>query len=244
MGRRTILLVSAVLLAALGTLLVYGYVRGADHRASSRGRTENVLVATSTIAVGTSGAQASAAGAFTTKAIPQDAVAEGALTSIDAVNDLVAITTFYPGQQLVRAGFGQPQGVTAIPVPSGYLAVSIQLGDPQRVAGFLGPGSQVTVFATVPDPTATAGSGGTVTTTLLPKVTVITVGSTQPIPQASPSASSNGSVSPTIVTLALTQEDAQKVIYAQSRGQLYLGLVSASTPVRSLPPTSLSNLLN
>ena len=56
MGRRTILIVSAVLLAAFGTLLVYLYVRGADNRADAGRTTQNVLVATTTIEAGTTGA--------------------------------------------------------------------------------------------------------------------------------------------------------------------------------------------
>jgi pilus assembly protein CpaB len=245
MGRRTIVLVSALLIAALGVLLVLLYVRGADNRAGSGRKTETVLVATQTIATGTTGEQAEADGLYTSKAISADSVAEGALTSIDEVKSLVSLTTVFPGQQLVRAGWGQAQSVTSIPVPSGYLAVSVQLGDPQRVAGFLGPGSEVAVFATVPDPSATAGNGGNVTTTLLRKVTVITVGNVAPVTEASPSSSSSSdTISRAIVTLALTQEQAQKVIYAQSRGQLYLGLVSTGTTLAPLPPTSLQNLLD
>lgn len=245
MGRRTIVLVSALLIAALGVLLVFLYVRGADNRADAGRKTETVLVASQTIAMGTTGEQAEADSLYTSKAISVDSVAEGALTSIDDVKSLVSLTTVFPGQQLVRAGWGQPQSATSIPVPSGYLAVSIQLGDPQRVAGFLGAGSQVAIFATIPDPSAAAGNGGNVTTTLLRKVTVITVGNVDPVPEASASSSSSGdTISRAIVTLALTQEQAQKVIYAQSRGQLYLGLVSSGTNLAPLPPTSLQNLLD
>ena len=51
MGRRTIVLVSALLIAALGTLLVFLYVRGADNRADAGRKTQTVLVATQTIAM-------------------------------------------------------------------------------------------------------------------------------------------------------------------------------------------------
>jgi pilus assembly protein CpaB len=246
MGRRTILLVSALLVAALGTLLVYLYVRGADHRAEAGRRTQSVLVATATIPAGTTGAQAAAAGSFATKAIAADSVAAGALSDIGPVRDLVSLTTLFPGQQLVQAGFGQLQGTTSIPVPAGAMALSIQLGDPQRVAGFLGAGSEVAVFATIPDPTAPAtATAGNVTTLLLKKVRVITVGNVQPAPDSSTSkAGTDTSIPKAIVTLSVSQVQAQKLIYAQSRGQLYLALISDTTTLTTLPPTSLQNLLN
>jgi pilus assembly protein CpaB len=246
MGRRTILLVSALLVAALGTLLVYLYVRGADNRADAGRRTQAVLVATQTIPVGTTGAQAAASGAFSSKAISADSVAQGALSDIGPVRNLVVLSAVYPGQQLVRAAFGQLQGSTAIPLPAGLMALSVQVGDPQRVAGFLGAGSQIAVFATIPDPTAgAAATAGNVTTLLLKKVQVITVGNLQPVPDSTASGSGTDTTIPkAIITLAVSQIQAQTLIYAQSRGQLYFALVSNSTVLQSLPPTSIQNLLN
>jgi pilus assembly protein CpaB len=248
MGRRTILLVSALLVAALGTLLVYLYVRGADNRADAGRRTQSVLVATATIPAGTTGDQAAAAGSFTTKEISADSVADGALSDIGPVRDLVSLTTVFPGQQLVRAAFGQLQGTTNIPVPKGDMALSIQLGDPQRVAGFLGAGSDVAVFATIPDPTvasANTANAGTVTTLLLGRVLVITVGNVQPVPDDSTDKTgTDTTISKAIVTLAVNQAQAQKLIYAQSRGELYLALVSDSTVLKVAPPTTLQNLLD
>jgi pilus assembly protein CpaB len=248
MGRRTILLVSALLVAALGTLLVYLYVRGADNRADAGRRTQRVLVATETIPAGTTGARAATDGSFTTRTIPADAVAQGALTDIGAVRTLVSLTTLFPGQQLVRAAFGTQAGVTSIPLPKGSMALSVQLGDPQRVAGFLGAGSQVAVFATIPDPTAASSTTATnVTTLLLKQVTVITVGNVSPVAGPSPSSGGTGTdttIPKAIVTLAVSQLQAQKLIYAQSQGQLYFALVSDGTSLTTLPPTSLRNLLD
>ncbi len=71
--------------------------------------------------------------------------------------------------------FGAPGTTSTLSVPDGLLAISVQLGDPERVAGFVAPGSDVTIFATV--------SGGTdgaseFTQVLLPEVQVIGVGTT------------------------------------------------------------------
>ena len=46
-----------------------------------------------------------------------------------------------------------PAGTSgALPIPSGKVAMSVQLGDPQRVAGFVKPGSEIAVFVTIAQP--------------------------------------------------------------------------------------------
>ena len=124
------------------------------------------------------------------------------------------------------------KGTTAIPLPSGSMALSLQLGDPQRVAGFLGTGSEVAIFATVPTPAGTAGGGGGTQTTLLIKKVPGDHGRQRPAacPTAPRAASTtDDSIPRAIVTLGVTQAQAQKLIFAQSRGQLYLTLVNDAT---------------
>ena len=74
---------------------------------------------------------------------------------------------------------------------------------------------------------------------------MITVGNVQPVPDTSASSSTTDeSIPRAIVTLGVTQAQAQKLIYAQSRGQLYLTLVNDATNLSNLPPTNLNNLLD
>jgi len=56
MGRRSVLLVAAVVLAGLGATLVFLYARGADQRAAQGLALRQVLVATVEIPTGTTGA--------------------------------------------------------------------------------------------------------------------------------------------------------------------------------------------
>ncbi|MAO80927.1 MAG: hypothetical protein CMH82_09745, partial [Nocardioides sp.] len=62
MDRRRMLLVAAAVVAALGTALVFLYVRGADNRAQEKYETTDVLVATVQIERGERIADAAAAG--------------------------------------------------------------------------------------------------------------------------------------------------------------------------------------
>src|SRR4051812_11096902 len=54
MGRRTLLLIASILVAAVGTALMGLYVRGADSRAQQTEGMVDALVATTTIAAGPS----------------------------------------------------------------------------------------------------------------------------------------------------------------------------------------------
>ena len=45
--------------------------------------------------------------------------------------------------------FGTVATTSALSVGKGEIAIAVELGDPNRVAGFVEPGSQVAVFATV-----------------------------------------------------------------------------------------------
>ena len=62
MGRRTILLIVAALIAALGSAMVFLYVRGADDRATEAQAPVNVLKAVAQINPGETLDQAQAAG--------------------------------------------------------------------------------------------------------------------------------------------------------------------------------------
>ncbi len=104
------------------------------------------------IPVGQTAETASANGSLELRTVAANSVAEGALSDIDPIADQVALTTIFPGQQIVSAAFGDISGVSAIPIPDDKMALSLQLGDPERVAGFLGAGSEVAVFVTLRNP--------------------------------------------------------------------------------------------
>jgi Flp pilus assembly protein CpaB len=104
------------------------------------------------------------------------------------------------------------------------------LSAPNRVDGYGSPGSAVAVFMTTK-----AG-----TPRLLPRATVIAVGSRTLVPS---SGQSSGQADSSIVTFGVDQADAQKLIYAQSVGTLYLGLLSKDSKIdNKLPATSTANL--
>ena len=240
MGRRTILMIAAVVIAALGAAMIFLYVQGINNRAEAQQKPVQVLAATSKIDAGEKIEDAVSAGKLALTSFPEKDVLEGAVTNTESLTGEVALTTIYPHEQIIPTKFGAPGTQSTITIPDGMMAVSVQLTDPARVAGFITPGSKVAVFmsGTIPakgggtDPTAT---GEAVTQLLLPEVTVIGVGTTTVLSTTTTDESGTATTEQlpkTLLTLALTQEDAQKVIFASGNGQLALGLLNDKSKVK------------
>jgi pilus assembly protein CpaB len=235
-GRRLALLIAAVLVAALGTVLVFVYVQKADDRALADQKPVKVLVAKTAVSAGTRVIDAANAGSFLEKEIPASALVPGALSSIDPVKDQVALGSIFPGQQLLTAMFGATASVdAAIAIPAGQIAVSFSFNDPARVAGFVQPGSQVAVFVSYTDPTV-KGPFGKGVRILLPKMTVIAVGPTTITPPADPAKANPEAQPRAMLTLAATQLQAEKLIFATNGGgSLYLGLLNDRSKIKAEP---------
>ena len=251
MGRRTILLIAALLVAALGTALVFMYANRAEDAALAGQSPVQVLVATAGIQSGTAGGAISQAGSAELKKLPAAAVPPGALSDLTPVANLVTTSSIYPGQVLLQPMFGTQQEASGgLVLPEGTMGVAVQLGDPQRVAGFVNPGSEVAVFVTSARTPAAGAEGdvaaaeqaSTQTSMLLERVPVIAVGpSTVSTSSTTAEGTTNTEEIPTaILTLALTQEQAQQVILATSSAQLYFALLDPKSKVNANAPSASS----
>jgi pilus assembly protein CpaB len=242
MSRRLILLLVAILVALLGTLAVFLYVRNLENEAESGQEQVQVLVATQAIPFGQTGAQAQEAGSLELTTLPAEAVVEGALSSVEPIADLSALSPIFPGEQILQQNFGTPGATSPLPIPEGKLAVSIQLSDPARVAGFVGPGSQVAIFLT-----ATPPDGGELfTTVMLPRVDVIAAGQTTVVSRTitDPQGQQTTEEIPlAILTLAVTQTEAQSIVQAQTQGALYFGLLTDTSQTTTGEITTFGNVV-
>lgn len=244
MDRRRILLIAAALVAALGAVLVFLYVRGADNRAEERFETVEVLRATAPIAKGESIEDALATGKVALQPVAQDQLLQGALQTTDTLTGQLALVPIYPGEQLIQAKFGGAADVSAdtgLQLQKGQITATVNLTDTARVAGFVNPGSDVAVFFNGTDP----ASGQPFTRLLLPRATVLAVGSTTPVSTTTTDQTGQQTVEQlprTLITLALSQEDAQRVMFAQGNGELAFALVGEDTTVRPGPGVTTQNL--
>jgi pilus assembly protein CpaB len=236
MGRRTVLLVAALVIAALGTTMVFLYVQGVNNQATHEQDPVSVLVAKKTIEPGTSYKDASDHASFEKKTISRDALVAGALGSTAPLVGKVTTTTIYPGQQIIPQMFGASGQVSTLNVPNDKLAISVQLDDPAQVAGFVDAGTSVAIFLT------SAAKGGA-TRLLLPKVLVLAIGNKTATPQDTTTNGTEAAVPTTILTIAVDQQDYQRVLFGSTHGRLNLGLLGKDfTPSLAVPPTSEANL--
>lgn len=239
MDRRKILLILAAMIAALGTLLVFVYVQGAEDRAKEDFEAVEVIVATQDIPQGESFADASAK--FEKREVPKDALLAGAKTNLDGLDGLVALTPIYSGEQIIQAKWGGSADVdvtaNVLAIPEGKVAVAVNLTDPARVAGFVNPGSQVAILISVEE--------GRYTRSLLQRITVLGVGATSTVTTTKVSGEGDSETTPipqTLMTLAVTQKEAEKLLWGASFGELSFALVNKDSKLARSGPVNEPNL--
>lgn len=241
--KRVLPIVLAVVLAVIAAGIVFFYTRGAEQRVLDEQQPQTVLVSTGTIPAGMPLGDAVSGGLVESTQVPATMTPAGAISAVTPENTgLLALNTINPGQILLTSSFvAELPDVQAVPVPDGMLAISINLGDPQRVGNFVRPGSEVVIFDTY----SAAGEegGGTLTRVLLPKVTVLAVGDATSA-ATNPDGSTGAQAPSALLTLALDQTDAEKVIYASQSGSLYLGLLGEGTQIQTNAGTTDGNLFD
>lgn len=244
MKRRVALLIAALIVALFGTSAVYAYVNRVEAKTVNASMPVSVLVATAQLPAGTTGAVVAQSKLAKVTTMPRRNVPNGVLTDLAAVADKQLAADVYPGEVLLAARFTERNQARtgALAIPDNKIAVSAQFSDPQRVAGFVVPGSQVAVFDTSGGGSVTQASG-VQTGVILPRVQVIAVGPTALQNNGSSSAGQQ-QTSTAILTLALTQAQAEKLVLAQSTGSLYLGLLSDKSQVTVGPGVTANQLYN
>jgi len=259
MDRRRLLLILAVFVALMGTALVFLYVKGADSRAAKSHESVTAYVAVQPVNAGESYDSAVTAGKITTQSVPKDFLTANNVPYVQTDADLkgkIAVAPILQGQVIVASQFGDTiqTSNTSLPIPKGMMAISVNLTDPDRVAGNIENGSQVAIFVTgnldaATTPAASGATGNTdiqATRLLLPKVTVLNVGSPQPPTTATTTTTTtdeNGTetteqLPKTLLTIAVTQKEAQKVIVSSKALSLTFGLLTQESKVHPGPGTS------
>jgi pilus assembly protein CpaB len=113
------------------------------------------------------------------------------------------------------AAKGSGEGLTSLIEP-GTRAVSVQVNEISGVSGFIQPGTRVDVLFT-----RVFANGDAATTTILQNVRVIAYGRQfDPAAKVDP----RDTTRPTVATLLVTQEQAEKLVLAEQRGRIQLVL--------------------
>lgn len=243
MERRTVLLVVAAVIAALGTTMVFLYARGADSRAQAAQAPVQVLTAVAAIAPGETLADAQAQGKIELGTVPSELVLPGAVDSTEELAGQVALATIFPSEQIIAGKFGQPGQQDVLTIPEGKIAISVNLTDTGRVSGFVSPGAEVAVFLNGEGAGRAEGEDGA--RLLLPRVQVIAVGATSIIPTTTTDAEGEQTTEElprTLFTLAVDQAEAERVMYAATHGELVFALLTEDSKVKPGPGVGPQNL--
>ena len=230
--RRVLAVLTALVLAAFGAVVLVSYVRGADARAEAGAVLVPVLVVDEQVPAGTS--VDDLAGSVSTAQVPERLVAPGAVADLGAVAGLSTTVALLPGDQVVAARFADPtvQAAGGVGVPAGMQEVSLSLEPQRAVGGALAAGDQVAVYVT----SGGADGGAAPVTGLAVErvlVTRISGGAGGTDLATAPST--------VTVTLALRPEDAARVIAGMAENGVWLSLQSsAGSADTSLTSTSTS----
>jgi pilus assembly protein CpaB len=235
MKNRALIIILAVLLAVCGSAGVFLYVRSADARAIAGQQAVTVLVAKERIPAGTSGD--SLADLVEQQQMPKSSVPANTLSSVDTtVAGLVTSSELAAGQLLTKPLFTEAASLAkGISIPDGMIAVTVPTEAWQRAGGLIQKGSKVAVFDTF---TIMEGKGNTPsgdglskqyernqsTRLLLTGLEVLSVVDEK-------QGAEDGDVGKAIVTVAVKQADAEKLIHGQQTGTLYFALLGGKSEV-------------
>jgi pilus assembly protein CpaB len=199
--------------------------------------------------------------------VPRQYLVTGALTSLDPLKGYITVTVINQGEQITQNKFIRPSDISlAFIVPDGMLAVSIPVDEVKGVSNLINVGDKVNVIATFkPDQnqqSLTAASGDTsgsasqgsqesvqkeITKTLIWNVQVLHVGvgvinngSSNSNGDLVSTDNTKGTTEVKTVTLAVTPEQSEKLVFSEDLGTVWLALVplkgieEKETPGRTL----------
>jgi len=222
MKTRLIAGIVAVVLAVVGTVVLVGYVRGADSRAMAGLETVQVMVAADPIP---QGAQASdVAKLAAVKTLPATAALPGRVTGLDQISGQVALVALEPGEQLLAAKFGPPptDAPKEVVVPASMQRVTVLLDLAQALGGQVEAGDTVGVFLSVTESKQTHFVAHKVLVTLVqPEAPAATATASAESGQAAGAAPGDLEAK-MLITLATTAPIAEKIVFAANFGTVWL----------------------
>ena len=240
--KRILGVVAAVLLAAVGTLFLVLYVKGAEERALAGEETVEVLVVAEPIE---KGAPADAiAEAVIAERVPAKVRATGSVADLSDLQGRVASVDLMPGEQLVASRFLTPTQLEEereVEMPEGLQEVTVSLEPQRAVGGQLSPGDTVGVLSSfemqddrTEEQVAAAETEqyqqylSDTTKKILHKVLVTKV-QVEQLPQQSGEGDEPGASGPELaptgnllVTLAVDVPQVERIVFTAEHGMLWL----------------------
>lgn len=219
--------VSAIVLALIGAVLIVTYAQGADQRAMKDMDPTDVLVVTKAVPAGSSLDIVRAS--VGVQQVPATAVSKTALKNLDDSAGKVAAVDLVPGEQLLAERLVAPQDAkssSAAKVPPGLQEVTFELEPKMVVGGRLEAGDHVAIGFSFPAGADKSKPAEPTTQLSLRKVLVTAVQrAAQPTAKPADGTNPQDTTLPQgsfMVTVAVSDVDASKIIYTNLNGSLWL----------------------
>lgn len=232
MNRRSGTVVAGgVVVALLGMLLVFVYAGRVKAGAGVTTGSGSAFVATTDIPVGTRFEDV--VSSLKKKDVPSDVMPATAVTADNQLDGRSTVQSIAAGEIITTTQFNTSSS-GGLDIPAGTNAVTINLGVPQGVARYIQPGAEANVYVTYKDlPDVNDASEATITQLVLSNVKVL---ANQPaiLTPAQEQQAETGTGGEILLTVAVSPDQAEKLIFAKENGSLWLGLVNpGDAPVTS-----------
>lgn len=225
LGQRATMLLASLALGAVAAIATVVYVRGVQARALDGAEPVDVYVAIEEIPAGTTAGEAQARGLFEQRKLPRTAVGEGAVVSIEDVRDKMAVAPILKGEPLRVARFGTGAAVNRVlPIASDRQAMSLEVGVPPGVGGFIQPGDHIAIVAQLDVPRAGGAQPEPRVAYLLQDVPVLSVGR-RVVTDKTEGKAEVDQQQKVLLTLALRPAEVEKLTFAVFQGQVYATLL-------------------
>ncbi len=190
-----------------------------------------VLYADGAISAGTTGGDAVDQGLVKTRSVDVDSRPANALSDPSQLVGKTAVASVPEGAILTEDQFTVPQTrLGTVKIPDGKTALALQLGWVQGVGGFVGSGDRIDIFGVVRE-----GPGAPSAKLIMQNTEVLNVNVSGQT--AAPGQPIGGDTKPVFV-LAVSPQEAERLVYLTSFQQLYFSLVSKDAPAVGATPGS------
>jgi pilus assembly protein CpaB len=187
--------------------------------------------------------------------VPNQYVQPQAATSLDRISGMMVIAPIAEGEQITMSKLSSAReaasGSLAMATPAGKRAVTIAVDDISSVGGMIRPGDYVDIIATVPIPTQTAEGKQAAQLAVVPlfqNVLILAVGQeTKSLPETEEASryqqKQEKKETASLITLALTSQEANLLAFVQEQGKIRLTLRSPTdAKIEPVQPASWETL--
>lgn len=232
-------LMIAIILGVFAAYSVRNYVNNVQVEVSKRATPVRVFVASESLPLGLTIDELRSRQLVKVKSVPEEYVSRDAVKPNNDLGDRVLATSVSEGEQLTYNNFMLSKNAgLSFATPDKKVAVAIPTDEKRAVGNLIKIGDYVNVIGTVED-----RDGNQLTQTILQKVQVLAIDKTMDNNDKKEESTGGGlaskaassSESKKTITLALSQSDAEKIVFVQEKGSIWLTLAPSGQSSTSIP---------